>query len=140
MDNNKNYVGLIIEDANGKLLFQLRDNKPSIPHPNKWSLFGGGIEKNETPLKALKRELQEELDLTIDISKVTLLFKKENSISNRYVFYYKLNDSKKKMRLDEGQTYRFFSLRQILFKSNVVLSLRLFMLLYPFLKRKPISS
>ena len=91
-------------------------------------------------MKALKRELQEELDLTIDISKVTLLFKKENSISNRYVFYYKLNDPKKKMRLDEGQTYHFFSLRQILFKSNVVPSLRLFMLLYPFLKRKPISS
>ena len=48
-----------------KLLLYLRDNKPSISHPNYWSFIGGKIEKNETPLEALNREIKEELGLKI---------------------------------------------------------------------------
>ena len=43
MNYNKNYAGVIIEDANGKLLFQLRDSE--TPHPKGLpvgkSAFGG---------------------------------------------------------------------------------------------------
>ena len=53
MKENRNYVGIMIEDEENRVLFQLRDNKPNIPHPNKWSLFGGGIEQGERPEEAI---------------------------------------------------------------------------------------
>ena len=46
---------------NGKYILQLRDNKPHIEDPNKWSLFGGEIEKEEEPADAIRREIFEEL-------------------------------------------------------------------------------
>ena len=35
--------------------------------PNFWNFFGGLVETNETPIMALKREIKEELNLTIEI-------------------------------------------------------------------------
>lgn len=58
-------TGLLF-DSDGKLLIYLRDNKPDIPFPNYWDLFGGHIEKGETPEVALVREVQEELGIDID--------------------------------------------------------------------------
>ena len=56
-----NYVGVIIENREGKVLFQLRDNKKDIPNPNLWSIFGGGINNSEKPKEAAVREILEEL-------------------------------------------------------------------------------
>ena len=39
----------------------MRDNKPNIEDPNRWSLFGGEIEKEEKPADAIRREIFEEL-------------------------------------------------------------------------------
>jgi 8-oxo-dGTP pyrophosphatase MutT (NUDIX family) len=53
---------LVLED--GRYLMQLRDDKPDIYYPDHWGLFGGAVEKDEEPLAALHRELNEELGLT----------------------------------------------------------------------------
>lgn len=47
----------------GKILLILRDNNPAIAYPNKWNLPGGGIEDGETPEAAIRRELEEEINL-----------------------------------------------------------------------------
>ena len=39
------YSGAILKNGNGRILFQLRDEKGR--NPNKWGIFGGGIRKNE---------------------------------------------------------------------------------------------
>ena len=55
----------LLFDSQGKLLIYLRDDKPDIPFPNYWDLFGGHVEKGETPEIALEREIHEELGIDI---------------------------------------------------------------------------
>lgn len=52
----------------GQLLLQLRDDKPTIPYPNTWTLFGGAIEPGEAPVFGIVRELQEELELSLPLT------------------------------------------------------------------------
>ncbi len=126
-----NYVGLILEKEDGKILFQLRDNKLGILNPNKWSLFGGGIEKNEEPRQAATRELYEELGIKSNKNQLKLFITFYGFKKTRYI--YKLEDNNFKLKLNEGSSMGYFSPREMLFKKNVVLSLRLFLLIYPFL-------
>lgn len=54
---------LLLEDE--RYVLQLRDDIPEIFFPGHWGAFGGGLHADETPLQALKRELNEELGLEI---------------------------------------------------------------------------
>ena len=128
------YAGIIIQREDKKILFQLRDNKPDIPNPNKWGIFGGGIEKNETPKQAAIRELKEELGLSIS-SKDLKLIAKVNLLFKRY-FIFKLRiNSNKKLIQKEGASMGFFSRKQILHKKDLVHSLRFFLWIYPLFKK-----
>ena len=51
----------------GQLLLQQRDDKPTIPYPNTWTLFGGSVEPGEPPVYAVARELEEELELSVPL-------------------------------------------------------------------------
>lgn len=54
----------------GHVLVYLRDDKPSIPHPNEWDLPGGGAEGAESPLECALRELHEEFTIVLDSARV----------------------------------------------------------------------
>ena len=99
---------------NKKLLLILRDNKPDIPSPNKWGLPGGAIEKNETILKAIKRELQEEINI---VPKSIIYLGKQVYEDGSEVFRYftKLTkDEFQNIKLgNEGQKLEFFNLDEI---------------------------
>ena len=62
MSKNRPQCGLILENRGGKILLQLRDNKPGLPYPDCWGTFGGQIEEGETPEEAIRREIKEELN------------------------------------------------------------------------------
>ncbi len=66
------FSGCLILTHDGQILLQQR--------PENWrsfggalATFGGRIERNETPIEALKRELSEELEASIDDDDVTFL-------------------------------------------------------------------
>lgn len=61
---NKNAVAVIVNDDNKILLLKRGGGAPWMP--NKWSLVGGGIEKDEDAETACKREIEEETGLVID--------------------------------------------------------------------------
>ena len=61
MGKDRPQCGLLIENREGKVLLQLRDNIPVIPWPDCWGTFGGQIEEGETPEEAIRREIREEL-------------------------------------------------------------------------------
>ena len=136
MEINKNYSGIMLEGDNGGFLFQLRDNKHGLSNRKKWSLFGGGIEAGETPIQAIIREIKEELGFKLNKDRIKILFKRESKKNKRFVFYYKLQNGQKDFKLEEGKKYRSFSLRDIIFRNNVVPSLRIFILMYPFFRFK----
>jgi 8-oxo-dGTP pyrophosphatase MutT (NUDIX family) len=47
----------------GQYILQLRDDNPHIAAPGQWTLFGGMIADDETPLKSIQREIFEELSI-----------------------------------------------------------------------------
>jgi|JFJP01.1.fsa_nt_gi 8-oxo-dGTP pyrophosphatase MutT (NUDIX family) len=59
----KNALAVIVNEDNKFLLLKRGEEAPWMPE--KWSLVGGGIEKGETPQKAIEREILEETSLKI---------------------------------------------------------------------------
>lgn len=57
-------AGVVIRNAQGKYLLQMRDDTPGIVAPLTWDFFGGGIQEGEEPMNAAIREMREELDLS----------------------------------------------------------------------------
>ena len=76
-------VGAIIVSAQtGNVMTVLRSSRES--HPNTWVFAGGKVEQQETPIEALTRELQEELQL-IRFKKIIPLHRYQ-SRSNDFVY------------------------------------------------------
>ena len=61
----RNAAIVILEDADGRIAMQHRDDKSGLFGRNQWGLFGGGLEAGETPSEAAVREIGEELCITL---------------------------------------------------------------------------
>ena len=95
----------LLFDRNNKLLIYLRDDKPEIPFPNHWDLFGGHVEENETPEEALVRELKEELNIDVSNYKFYKQFESfaESKPNIKFVFVEKIKQAAEELTLYEGQ-------------------------------------
>ena len=110
----KSVGGIIF--VNGKYLVQLRDNKKNIFFPGFWGVFGGLVEKGEKLSQALVREIKEETNLTVKVTKMiisngfkVLSFEKKR----QRVFYECKIVGKKKIVLREGKKHRFISYNEL---------------------------
>jgi 8-oxo-dGTP pyrophosphatase MutT (NUDIX family) len=70
MKQYKGVGAIIVSEATGLVMTVLRSPKES--YPNTWTFAGGKVEENEQSVDALRRELEEELQLT-KIKKITPL-------------------------------------------------------------------
>lgn len=93
----------IIPIHQGKCLFQLRDDKPGIQHPNKWSFVSGSIEMGESWEEAIRRECEEE----IGINPEDLRYLGHSEVSACF-YAYLAKEEVGRLVLGEGQEIRFF--------------------------------
>jgi len=103
--------------VSGNYVLQLRDNKPTIAAAGQWSLFGGMINDNETPLQAIKREVKEELLITPPEFRF-LWFKDyyaifEKTFIRTFFFVADVSTEWPNHRLMEGEAASIFSFNQI---------------------------
>ncbi len=59
-------VVIVLPCFQGTVLMQLRDIGKDISYAGHWGFFGGHIEANEAPLVSAKRELKEEIGISIE--------------------------------------------------------------------------
>jgi len=104
---------IILVNSENKFLFYLRDNKPQICYPGYWDLIGGEAEKGENALDCVKREIIEEIGITItDIEFIERVYEPEVN-TELSIFSGKIDAKVEEIYLREGQRAEYFSLEQI---------------------------
>jgi|SRR3989344_2584543 len=105
-------VCILFENDDRKILLLLRDDKPSIPYPNRWDIPGGVVEQGESPEEAIIREMKEEIELDLKDFRVFKVFPWEDR--RETVFFKKLNLDIRATHLHEGQRIRWFTKNELL--------------------------
>jgi 8-oxo-dGTP diphosphatase len=113
----KSALGVVI-NSDKKILLLKRAVVKNGWGNGKWSLVGGGVEPNESPKSAVKREIREECGVEVDdtIEK----FKIERDGGNEYVFLCKYSGEDDEIKLnDENTSYGWFDYSEIKYLDNV---------------------
>jgi 8-oxo-dGTP diphosphatase len=108
--------------VSGRYLLQYRDNHLGIFFPAQWCCFGGGIEEEETPERALVRELREELALDLECRPFRYFTRFDYdlgfaNLGHRWRYYFEVEiapDQASGLRLGEGAAMRLFTSAEIL--------------------------
>ncbi len=104
----KQVVSIILRDEQNKILLQLRDCEPEL---NKWVTFGGLVEKDETPLQAIHREILEELEYQLKKPEYFGTYQLANAECIAYVQEEPVQ--KEELILHEGAGMQFFTEQEI---------------------------
>jgi 8-oxo-dGTP diphosphatase len=99
---------VVLVDAAGRILLQLRDDIPTIPFPGMWAIPGGMLEPGETPLACIVREVEEELGVRIPPAEVTHLMTRTRSYGIEHTFTARLDVPAEDIALTEGQRVAWF--------------------------------
>ena len=100
----------------GEILLMKRDNKPSIPFPDTWDIFGGHVEDGETPEEGMRREIQEELEWNVtyySFFRKYCCYTGDVHVNTKYIYSARLDKPFETLVLHEGQTMRFFAPSEI---------------------------
>ena len=105
------YAGAVVRAPDGRILCQLRDEKPDIVCPGMWSCCPGGhVEDGESPRDAILRELREEFE--IEVNGLTLLLTHVEHTGEfqgiYYAFHANLSTPIEDVKCKEGIRAEFF--------------------------------
>lgn len=114
----KNAIAVIINNDN-KILLLKRSSFEKQWMPNKWGLVGGGIEKDESPKEACKREIKEETGLDINnFTDALKIQRKKDSIE--HIFACKYDGDLTDITLNnENVSYGWFDMNEMSFLDTV---------------------
>ena len=114
-------AGVFLRHARtGDFLFHLRDDLPFIADPGMWSLIGGSIDEGESPEQAAKREVSEEIGITIEDLRYLATIDAVDSVQGvRHplriaLFLAVIERDEGEIELADGQQVRYFSLDAIM--------------------------
>lgn len=105
------YAGVFLVTTSGKIVGQMRDNKPTIDNPNQVTSFGGTVEEDEDFDAAAWRELvEEETNLKLKPEEIHLYFedvawrKFTSEWEGRHFYYATITDAQfDQLEVYEGQ-------------------------------------
>jgi 8-oxo-dGTP diphosphatase len=106
---------VLLFDRAGQLLIYLRDDNPAIPFPNHWDLFGGHLEKGETPEQALLREVKEEIGIELKAWQPFRRFDcaEGDAYPNvKHIYWATIDKSPAELTLYEGQKLRSITMAE----------------------------
>lgn len=118
-------VAALLQLEDGRYLMQLRDPKPDIFYPDHWGCFGGAVDAGETPEQTLRRELREELELTVTAAREFTRFDFDFGRLGQdkvYRIYYEAqvaNADFSRLVLHEGAGFKAFAAAEILSQPRV---------------------
>jgi ADP-ribose pyrophosphatase YjhB (NUDIX family) len=90
----RSFVCVFMYDTESKCLFLKRSDQERL-FPNTWSLCSGGVENNEKLHSAIKREVEEETSLDLNISRFSFLQKIEEPDFINYYFSINITEDEK---------------------------------------------
>jgi len=118
---------LVLKD--GRFVFQRRTKDAKV-NPGMLGFFGGHIEKGETPVEALKRELREETSLNVKKLAITPIagYGISNDILNanddRNFHLFRVEIPNSKFEVYEGDAAEAYSREEALARSDLLKSVR----------------
>jgi 8-oxo-dGTP diphosphatase len=109
------WAGIVLVNAQGELLLNLRDDSASNRWPNCWDVIGGTVEQGETPDECLVREVREEIgEALVSFQPVKVYHVPfEGSIARFHVYSGRLDKPAGELTLCEGQEHRFFRVSEL---------------------------
>jgi 8-oxo-dGTP pyrophosphatase MutT (NUDIX family) len=112
-------VAALIFRSDGQYLLQHREDRNDISYPGFWSLFGGARDAGERAEAAMRRELREELELTVHecVPFLGCVFEIwfEGRLTRKIFFSVETNERAiQSIVLHEGQGLAWFTLDEIL--------------------------
>jgi 8-oxo-dGTP pyrophosphatase MutT (NUDIX family) len=119
----------ILVTGDDRIILQLRDDKPGIFFPGHWGCFGGAIEDSDpSALEGLRREIKEELGLSLPAGALTYFSKFTFDMTfagighmDRTYFVAQVSDSQLAgLRLGEGAEMKTLSIREALLEKRMV--------------------
>jgi len=105
-------VGVVLRDAQGAILLQLRDDIPTIADPGCWAVPGGGQDPGESYETAARREMLEETGYTV--GELELVCERDldrgNGVVEHQVFFVSDYDGVQPLECYEGQKIEWMSI------------------------------
>lgn len=109
-------VGVVLVNANGEILMQLRDDKPDIMDPAVWAVPGGQQDPGESLEQTARREILEETDYRL--GDLELVLERDLDRGGDFVehqaYFLSRYDGIQQLRCLEGQALEFIPLERLL--------------------------